>query len=242
MDTDVILTVVVICLAFFGEAIFGFGGGLISVPLLTLILGVRDGVTLALVFQTLMGILIFKAHRDISWKAAKPMTFTLILGAGLGTLLLSSVNIVALQLFLATMIIVFLVKSIWFSGLNLKKYGSDGAHAAGFTGGLFQGVIGVGGPIVTMYLSAILKDKSALRATLIYLLFITCIARIIMSIPQGLFNNEVLQLVMIALPFFLVAIFFGQRLFERINATYYRTGIHMILAGSAIALLIKAMS
>lgn len=241
MDIDVVLTVAIICFAFFGEAIFGFGGGLISVPLLTLLLGVRDGVTLALVFQTLMGILIFKAHRDISWKAAKPMTFTLIIGAALGTLLLSSVSIILLQLFLAIMIIVFLIKSTWFNGLNLKKYGSDGARATGFTGGLFQGVIGVGGPIVTMYLSAILTRKSALRATLIYLLFITCIARIIMSIPQGLFNSNVLHLTLISLPFFLVAIFFGQRLFERINETYYRTGINIILVGSAIALLAKAL-
>jgi len=54
MDPVNILIPVIVACAFFGEAIFGFGGGLISVPLISLLIGVKDAATLVLVFQFCM--------------------------------------------------------------------------------------------------------------------------------------------------------------------------------------------
>jgi len=62
------LIVGIITLAFLGEAMFGFGGGLIAVPLLSLLLGVKEAVTLVLIFQVLMGFLLIRCYRDIAWK------------------------------------------------------------------------------------------------------------------------------------------------------------------------------
>lgn len=58
MNEVTIAATIIIALAFFGESIFGFGGGLIAIPLLSLLIGVKDAVTLVLIFQLLMGLMI----------------------------------------------------------------------------------------------------------------------------------------------------------------------------------------
>ena len=46
--------ILITSIAFFGEAMFGFGGGLIAVPLLSTIIGVKNAVTFTLIFQVFM--------------------------------------------------------------------------------------------------------------------------------------------------------------------------------------------
>jgi uncharacterized membrane protein YfcA len=111
---------------------------------------------------------------------------------------------------------------------------------AGAIGGWFQGVIGTGGPVFTMYLSAVIEQKTALRATLIYLFFSTSVVRIAFSIPAGLINQRIMTLALITLPFFLVSIALGNRLQKRIPETYYRYAIYTILSLAAISMLVKS--
>lgn len=242
MEITTILTLLIISVAFFGESLFGFGGGLIAIPLLSLILGVKDAVTLVLVFQFLMGILIFKNHKFIDWKVARPMTYALVVGVVAGTLLLSGLNTTFLQIFLAVIIILFLIKSEFFGSITLGK-GRNNLYAsiAGLVGGLLQGLIGAGGPVLTMYTSTAINKKIAVRATLIYLFFIPNIIRMALSVPQQLFSEEIVRLAFLALPFFAVAIYLGQRIHHHINEKYYRLSINIVLAFSALALVIKAL-
>ncbi len=232
---------IIIAVAFFGESILGFGGGLISIPLLSLMLSVRDAVTLVLAFQLCMGLLIWKSYRLIDWKAAKPMTFSVIPGTIVGTLLLSEANLIFLQFFLAIAILVFLVKMIWLNGFTVgDKHRVVASTTAGLGGGLLQGLIGTGGPVLTMYLSVATPGKLVLRATLIYLFFITSLVRLAIVIPKHLFTPHLLHLALVTFPLFLLAIVLGQRLHTNVNDVYYRLGFYAVLAGSAVLLIVKA--
>lgn len=213
-----------------------------AIPLLSLVLGVRDAVILALIFQFLMGLLIIKSYRDIDWHAALPMSVSIIVGAIVGSALLSFANTTFLQLFLVGTIVAFLLKMTWLSQVKFGSHASRiGAAAAGLGGGLFQGLIGTGGPILTMYLAIATTRKEALRATLIYLLFITCIVRIGISVEAELFTDYILKLALITLPFFLIAIFIGQQFHQRVSERYYRLGIYFILTISALMLVKRAL-
>jgi len=237
-----VLAAVIIAVAFFGESLFGFGGGLIAIPLLSLFLGVRDAVTLVLIFQVATGLLIIKSYKHIDWKSAKLMMPLLVVGTIAGTLLLAAANTVFLQFFLALSIVLFLIKMVWFQGFTLgKKYDKVAGAASGLSGGLLQGLIGIGGPVITMYLSVVTPRKLALRATLIYLLFVICVVRLAISIPQDLFTTRIVELALSALPFFLVAIFLGQKFNQKISEKYYRHGVHTILACSSLLLFYKAL-
>lgn len=242
MEIEIILTLLIISLAFFGESVFGFGGGLIAIPPLSLVLGVKDAVTLVLVFQFLMGVLIFKNYKFIDWNTARPMTYTLVVGVTIGTLLLSGLSTVFLQMFLAIIIILFLIKSEFFGSMTLGKGRNNlFASTAGLGGGLLQGLIGAGGPVLTMYTSAAINKKLFIRATLIYLFFIPNVIRMIISVPQQLFSTQIVQLSLLALPFFVIAIYFGQRNHHKISEQHYRLTINVVLAFSAVALILKAL-
>jgi uncharacterized membrane protein YfcA len=189
-----------------------------------------------------MGLLIWKSYKKIDWRIAKSMTISMIPGTIIGTLLLSKAGLTFLQLFLAVSILVFLAKMIWFNGFTIgKKTTPAVATTTGLVSGLFQGLIGTGGPVLTMYLSVVIKQKEVIRATLIYIFFVTSLVRVGISIPQDLFTTHILHLALITLPFFLVAIMFGQQIHTKISDRYYRFSIYVVLGGSALALLIKAL-
>lgn len=242
MDPIIVLTVLIITVAFLGESVFGFGGGLISIPPLSLLIGVKEAVTLVLVFQLFMGLLIFKTYKQTNWKVARPMTLPIIIGTIIGTLALSKSSTTFLQVFLACSILVFLVKLLFFNGFTLghKKSKITGA-TAGLGGGLFQGLIGTGGPILLMYLTVAVRDKAVMRATLIYLFFIPSIIRVIISIPQDLFTHSVIKASLISFPFFIAAMVLGQVTHHKISDKYYKTVINLILFFSAVVLLLKSL-
>jgi uncharacterized membrane protein YfcA len=242
MDAAYILVPLIIAVAFFGESVFGFGGGLISVPLISLLLGVKEAATIVLVFQTCMGLLIFKSYKRIDWKDANPLTLGALIGVTIGTLLLSRASTSFLQLFLAVSIFTFLIKTIWFNGFTLGHESSKiAATGAGFGGGIFQGLVGMGGPILTMYLSVASPNKLAMRATLIYVAFISSIVRLGISIPKQLFTDQVIHFSLISIPSFLIAIFVGQNIHHKVSDYYYKKSIELILAFAALTLVCKSL-
>ncbi len=243
MDSQILLAILIITVAFGGEAIFGFGGGLIAIPLLSLSLGVRDAVTLALLFQVAMGVLIFKTYRDINWKVAKPITGGLIVGTIAGTLFLSKANTTFLQLFMALAILTFLIKMIWFKSLVIRDiHNKAWTSGSGLAAGLSQGLIGIGGPILAMYLSVATPKKAQFRATTIYLLFMICVVRLVISVPQGLYTQRIIEIALWTVPLFIAAIAAGQLLHHKIKEEYYRVAIYIILFGAAGSLLVKALN
>lgn len=235
------MTIIIITLAFFGESLFGFGGGLVSIPLLSFILGVKDAVTLALIFQLLMGLLIFHNYKNTNWKVALPMTAGLVIGGAIGTLTLSLLSNVFLERLLATSIVLFLVKMIFFNGFTFgNTKNNTWGVLTGLVGGWIQGVIGTGGPVLSMYLAVATPEKAVFRATLIYLLFIVSVTRVVTSFERGLFTPHLLALSLPTLPFFLVAIFFGHFIHTKIPERHYRYAIYIILFFSAISMLLKS--
>lgn len=242
VNLTIFCTAIIIALSFFGEAIFGFGSGLIAVPLVSLLIGVRDAVTVILIFQFCMGLLLWKAWEHIDWHIARVMTPTVIIGAISGTLLLSKVSAASLELLLVFFIVGFLIKTLWFD-----KTHTDSTHNKthlvldGLAGGAFQGLIGTGGTVFIMYLSRLRLAKAKLRATLIYLLFLTSLIRILISAQRGLFTPAILHIVLVTLPLFLIAIFIGHSIHDRLGEKHYKYGINIILALSAVALLIKIL-
>lgn len=242
MDIITILVAFIIGLSFLGEAIFGFGSGLLAVPLLSLLLGVKDAVTLILVFQFCMGLLLWSVRKDIDWHIAKIMTLSVIIGSVAGTLLLSSVPAFALQLFLILFIVAFLIKTTWLdddkqAAIHHKPH----MLVAGFAGGIFQGLIGTGGTIFTMFLSRFKLQKNRLRATLIYLLFLTSVVRLIISAWQGLFTPEILHLTVVSLPIFLLVILVGHTTHHLLSEKHYRLSINVILLVSVCTMSIKLL-
>ena len=230
----------IIVFAFFGQAIFGFGGGLIAVPLLSLVVEVRDAVTLVLIFQFLMGILIFSTYKSIAWRQATTLFVGLSLGTIVGTYSLTFFTEGSLRIALSSFIFLFLVKSRLFPHLVLASPTPIGAFLSGGIGGLFQGFFGTGAPNLVIHLRETVQSAKSVRATLIALLFFANALRMALSFPAGLLKSAIWTQALLIIPFFASAIFLGHRVHSKISETNYKLCMDMLLLLSAIALVCKS--
>ena len=236
------LALVVVSVATLGQTVFGFGGGLISIPPLSLIVGVQNGVTLALILQLVSGLLLWPIRHELTWASVKIVAGGLVVGTASGLYLLSQANEASLRLLLAIFIIYYLVKYQFFDDVPLpwlKK--PAGGLVMGLVAGVLQGLIGSGGPPVVIYLREIGRDKSALRAQLLLLLFLSNCLRLPLSIAAGLFNVVVLRICIAAIPCFVAAMYVGHKLHARMSEKHYHLAIRIVLVASAVSLIIRSL-
>lgn len=236
------LTVFVITLAFFTQSLFGFGGGLIAIPVLSLFMPVQDAVTLASIFQLSMGFLIFRTHKHTGWAHIRALLPSMVIGVILGILLLKYLNEDLIRLALAGYILLHLARThTKFDPLG-RVIKAGGAHLAGFLGGTMNAMIGGGSPAFILYL----KDKAAgsaeFRANITAILFLSNIPRLAGTLGAGLMTWDIVFTAAIVYPFFLAALMMGQRLHSRIPQRRFFMIIEILLSLTALLLITKALS
>ena len=236
------LVILIIAGAFFLQSVFGFGGGLISIPLLSLIVGVKTAVTLVLMFQMCSCVLLFAIWKEVNWKFVFRCSPWLIGGAAIGVKALSGLADEPLIWCLVFAIILYLIRAVFFpnSKLGIKNHHVLSALGGGL-GGIFQGMLGTGGPPLVMAISEAKLPKSEMRATLTALFFIMNIVRISLSSVTGLVTDEIVRMTLIILPFFLLGIYLGHKVHYRVKEEYYRHAVNLILLGSVVSLVFKAL-
>ena len=242
MHIAILLVALIIFVTSLGSAAFGFGGGIVAIPLLTLVIGVRDAVTLEMIFGAFSWLMLVNSYKYINWKIALAMTPGLLIGTVMGTLLVPRVSVTFLELFLASSILVFLAKILFFDRLNLGFVAGSKLQSSsvGLAGGLIQGLIGTSGPLLAMYLSVATPRKNEFRATLIYLLFVVSLIRVCTSISQGLVTTHLLKTALIISPLVLIAMIGGYYLQYKMSDRYYRIGVCTLLLVSAIGLILQS--
>jgi uncharacterized membrane protein YfcA len=237
----VVYTSIVIILAFGGEALFGFGGGLVAVPLLSLILKVGDAVVLVAIFQFLFGFLAIRNYRSVAWLLMPPLLVGMLVGVWVGVSVLSRISEPVLEGLLALTIVSFLMRSLLFSQLGATSPSWIMGTCAGIASGFFQGCLGMGGPPIVMYLKRIIPEPLVFRASMIFCLSVINIIRIPLVGYRELVTQEVGVLFLSVCPAFLFATWFGQRYHERVPQGIYFRVVHLLLGLTAVVLLLRAV-
>jgi uncharacterized membrane protein YfcA len=229
----------VIILGFGGEALFGFGGGLVAVPLLSLVLDVKDSVMLVSIFQFFVGFLILKNYKEVAWSLIPPLMLGMLFGVIVGVYSLSYFQLTTLRYVLSVYILLYLTKTHFFASIAVPKASYPAGMIAGFFGGFFQGALSTGGPNLVIYLKKLVPESRKFRATMIFWLSIANLARIPFSYGQDLYNDQVLNLAKFIFPAFLLVSFLGQYFHHKISDRLYFMVVHCFLLFAAIALIAK---
>lgn len=233
-----IFCTIIILVAFGGEALFGFGGGLVAVPLLSLVIDVRDAVVLVSVFQFLIGFLIIKNYRSVAWHLMPPLLIGMLGGVFVGVYALSFLNVSVLQGLLAVFIFAFLAKTFFAPQLAV----SAPSVATGTASGFFQGCLSMGGPNLVIYLKNLLPDPRVFRASMIFWLSVANVIRIPMTSQESLYSSTVIKLTLIILPVFIIATFVGQKFHQKIPARLYFRTVYVFLFLAETSLLIRSIT
>ncbi len=233
------LITIIIAFAFFAQSLLGFGGGLICIPLLSLFMPVQDVVAMVMIYQFSMGLLIIPVYKQICWPPILKMIPLMIVGASVGIALLTYLDADIMRGILAAYISLHLArKHTKFDPLGkIIKWGD--AYLAGFLGGMLNAMIGGGGPAFILYLKEKVVNSSEFRVSIITILMLSNIPRAIGTIGSGLLTTDLFIMGMYAYPAFLLSQYAGHKLHGKIPQDKFFIAVEVLLAVSAILLVIK---
>ncbi len=158
----------------FLSGMFGVGGGILIVPALVLLLGfdqrVAAGTSLAaIVPMAIVGVTSYALAGSVDWIAAALLAGGAIVGAQIGSHLLSRLPVQALRWgFISFLIVVvvslFLVIPSRDAVIELTVWTVLGLLALGFITGILSGLLGIGGGVVVVPMLIVLFGASDLVA------------------------------------------------------------------------------
>ncbi len=238
----IIIAVFVILIAFFVRATIGFGSGLISVSVLTMLFPIRFTVPVVFILD-FAGSIILGAYdfKEVKWHALNYLLPFTIAGLLFGGILLKYANPQKLTIFLGLFILLYVIYGFLVKQEKLPFANNCAGAPLGFFGGFIGSLYGGGGPPIVAYLQMKHLNKRAFRATFQIVAITDSITRAFLYIYLGLLTFAVFKMSLFLAPFLLLGLFFGNKLHFRINQKFFYIIVMVVLSFAAIGLIIHSL-
>ena len=112
------------------------------------------------------------------------------------------------------------------------------APLSGFLGGALGAMFSVNGPPIIIYLSHVLEEKQAFRATLYGIFFADACYKLVLFTANGLLNGRVLGFALLMAPFLVAGTLAGAWLQKYMDQALFRKVVAAILVVTGVTLLI----
>jgi len=186
-----------------------------------------------------MGFLIFHTSEQTSWVLIRRLVPAMLIGVVFGMAFLKYVPGDALRLLLVAYIVLHLLRSHTKFDPLKTIIERGGAWLSGLLGGVMQGTLGGGGPAFVLYLKDKAENSGEFRANVVAILFLSNIPRVIGSFAAELITKDLIVMGLIACPGFLVALYIGQKLHDKVPQKLFFRIADGILVCTAISLIGK---
>ena len=194
--------IVAAAILFLGSTILstlGFGIGIVSMPVLLLVLSPQTSVvTMNTVALGLEGWIVLQARHDIPFKEIGPVAGAGLLGVPIGVFILTSADPGGLRIGISVLVIVLTL----ITTLNFRRE-VPFAHVVGPMAGFVVGVVlpsfGVGGPLIALFLLTRNWSRQAVRASMAFYLLAIDIVSVLGYGVAGLYTQERLLLILIVI-------------------------------------------
>jgi len=139
----------------------GFGFGVLTVPLLGIVLPIKDAIALQLPYAYLVAVVAAWHYREhLAWRAMWPLLVGSLIALPLGVAALQYIPERPMKYLLA----LFIVATIAVSGRRFFRK-LHNAYGYGAVSGFFQGAFTTGGPPAMLYLLAACNDARTVKGT-----------------------------------------------------------------------------
>jgi len=241
-----IFIIIIICFSYFVQSAFGFGAGLIAIPFLSLLIDAKDAVTIVMIFSSICGLLVIKLWKDVDWNSIRKLTPGLILGLFVGLALFSAIDRRLLGTILSMYIIFYVLNDTFkpkkITNITTKIPVKIQSLVSGLAGGVIQGIMGTGGPMLVTYLKAHTQTINQFRATVIGIFFIANLLRFAFMGSEDLISPQIIKYTIMTIPFFLISMYLGYHFPNRFNKKTFNQTINILLLISALSIMIKQLA
>jgi hypothetical protein len=233
---------IVVFIATLIRSTFGFGEGLVAVPVLALFLPITVATPLvALLSITIGAVVVLQDWRKIHIRSASWLIAATVFGIPIGILLLTSSHWRAIKVVLALTIIGFSSYSIF--GIKRAVLDRDSTGMlllCGFAAGILGGTYGMNGPPLAVYGSMRRWSAQHFRATLQAYFLPASLLGAAGYWSAGLWVSSVTHYYILSLPAAIPAIFLGRFLNQRIKGETFARYVYAGLIAVGLLLLFQA--
>lgn len=235
---ELVFMAFVLLAAYTLKGMAGFGSGLLAVPLLALVAPLTLVVPiLGLISYTGTVIQAYQMRRHVVWRDVLFGLPFSILGVVVALWLFQQVDLYWLNKALAIFVMGYALLSLKPNHGTVKN--RLWAIPAGFLAGLVGALFGTGGPFYVTYLKLRQLDKSAFKATIVFIFLFDGGVRIGGYTLSGFYPSDALMLAVLAFPVLFLGLFIGHRIHLNISKQRFNQVISFILLFSGFMLFLK---
>ncbi len=233
-----LLVSIIFLLAGFIQGMTGFGSALVAIPLLSLVIDIKDAVPLcilnSLVITTYLSL---KMRKHLDSKKIVPLCVAAVPGIIIGSTVLKQVSSTIIRICLGSLLICYSLYSL-LSRPKPRKMHCFWSYIAGFSSGAIGAAFSAGGPPTIIYTTLNDWQKDTIKATLSgFFLFNSYLIATVHAI-NGLTTVEIFSYFMISAPFVLLGTVLGTISYGKIPPERYLQIIFAFLIIMGIMMII----
>mgnify|MGYP001823616104 CR=1 FL=1 len=242
--TELAIVLVAVVIGAIAKAVTGRGRPLIAIPIASLFVDVETAIVVIAVPNVLANAVLAGRERR-SFPETRDLPTLAIFGVGgavVGTLLL--VNIPETPLVVAVILAIIAYIVLFFAHPDLRTTPTRSKRLAPVVGGvagLFQGGVGISGPIVGSWIHSYRLPRSAHILSVTSLFFITGFAQLTVLVASGELSGRVAATLLACIPVF-ASIPIGTRLRNSVSVRGFDLAVVGMLAVSALALVVQTFA
>ena len=239
--TELGIVLIAVIIGAIAKAVTGMGLPLIAIPIASLFIDVNDAIVVIAFPNVLANAYLAGRERHSYHETRDLPTLSIagVIGAVVGTLLL--VNIPERPLVIAVIVAIVGYVVLFFAHPDLRvgpERSKRLAPVVGGVAGLFQGGVGISGPIVGSWIHSYRLPRTAHILSVTSLFFITGLAQLIVLIVSGELSGRVVATLLACIPV-IAAIPIGTRLRNSVSVRGFDLAIVGMLVVSALALTLQ---
>ena len=250
--TTILLFCLLVLITHFLEGVTGFGCTAMALPFAIILLGVKSAVpVLAVLAWILALVVIIIDFKKIIWKQYAIIMGFVILGLPIGMTLFTYLSPFYLKILLGIiMIAVSLQKFYTLSKFYAKTKEKQAAgaprshkvvsYAVLFFGGIYHGAFASGGPLITIYATKELPEKSNFRATLCTVWATLNTIMIFVYLKDQIFDADMGKLILYSLPFLAIGFILANIAHKRIRSDQFSKLVYGVLLVTGIFMIVSA--
>lgn len=231
------LITLIVFWAMFVQTVAGFGGALVSMPLLVGVLGITTATPMVAAMAIVIEIILIVYYRHaLEIKTVRNLALPSLIGLPVGVYFLTQIDANIVTTALGVLLVAYALYALFSPSLPELKH-PGWSYIAGFLAGVLNGAYNTSGPPVIIYGTFRRWEPAVFKSNLQGFFFVLSMATLIVHLVVGNFTAEVWVSFLWTLPGIALGFLAGKAVEKRIDPIRFRQIVFVLLIVLGLRLL-----